>query len=114
MIERCVAGKECPVWPFCCNDKLNELNYLEAAKFYPDKTPYDKAAHYAVFGGSPFVNQALQPTATIRENIISTILNYECCLSLCQPTAALGLLCQNQCRAYLLGHWKREEAVHRN
>ena len=28
---------------------------------------------------------------------------YECCLSLCQPTAALGLLCQNQCRAYLLG-----------
>ena len=55
--------------------KLNELNYLEAAKFYPDKTPDDKAAHYAVFGGSPFVNQALQPTATIRENIISTILN---------------------------------------
>lgn len=60
---------------FAVTIKLNELNYLEAAKFYPDKTPYDKAAHYAVFGGSPFVNQALQPTATIRENIISTILN---------------------------------------
>ena len=39
------------------------------------KLPYDKAAHYAVFGGSPFVNQALNPEATIRENIISTILN---------------------------------------
>lgn len=60
---------------FAVTIKLNELNYLEAAKFYPDKPPYDKAAHYAVFGGSPFVNQALQPTATIRENIISTILN---------------------------------------
>lgn len=60
---------------FAVTIKLNELNYLEAAKFYPDKPPYDKAAHYAVFGGSPFVNQALQPEATIRENIISTILN---------------------------------------
>ena len=60
---------------FAVTIKLNEMNYLEAAKFYPDKTPYDKAAHYAVFGGSPFVNQALQPEATIRENIISTILN---------------------------------------
>lgn len=60
---------------FAVTIKLNELNYLEAAKFYPDKPPYDKAAHYAVFGGSPFVNQALQPRATIRENIISTILN---------------------------------------
>ena len=60
---------------FAVTIKLNELDYLEAAKFYPDKTPYDKAAHYAVFGGSPFVNQALNPEATIRENIISTILN---------------------------------------
>ena len=60
---------------FAVTIKLNELNYLEAAKFYPDKTPYDKAAHYAVFGGSPFVNQALNPAATIRKNIINTILN---------------------------------------
>lgn len=60
---------------FAVTIKLNELNYLETAKFYPDKTPYDKAAHYAVFGGSPFVNQALNPEAAIRENIISTILN---------------------------------------
>lgn len=36
---------------------------------------YDKVAHYAVFGGSPFVNQALNPAASLRENIISTILN---------------------------------------
>lgn len=60
---------------FAVTIKLNELNYLEAAKFYPDKTPYDKVAHYAIFGGSPFVNQALNPATTLRENIIRTVLN---------------------------------------
>lgn len=60
---------------FAVTIKLNELNYLDAARFYPDKTPYDKVAHYAVFGGSPFVNQALNPADTLRENVISTILN---------------------------------------
>lgn len=60
---------------FAVTIKLNELNYLDAARFYPDRTPYDKVAHYAVFGGSPFVNQALNPAATMRENVISTILN---------------------------------------
>ena len=60
---------------FAVTIKLNELNYLDAARFYPDRTPYDKVAHYAVFGGSPFVNQALNPAATLRENVINTILN---------------------------------------
>ena len=60
---------------FAVTIKLNELNYLDAARFYPDRTPYDKVAHYAVFGGSPFVNQALNHAATLRENVISTILN---------------------------------------
>ena len=58
---------------FAVTIKLNELSYLDAAKFYPDKTPYDKVGHYAVFGGSPFVNQALNPEATLRENIINTV-----------------------------------------
>ena len=60
---------------FAVTIKLNELNYLDAARFYPDRTPYDKVAHYAVFGGSPFVNQALNPADTLRENVISTIPN---------------------------------------
>ena len=75
MMKDALQEKNALYGRFAVTIKLNELNYLEAAKFYPDKTPYDKAAHYAVFGGSPFVNQALQPTAPIRENIISTILN---------------------------------------
>lgn len=60
---------------FAVSIKLEELNYLDAAKFYPDKSAYDKVAHYAVFGGSPFINQVLNPVATLRENIIDTVLN---------------------------------------
>lgn len=60
---------------FAVSIKLEELNYLDAAKFYPDKSAYDKVAHYAVFGGSPFINQALNPAATLRENIIDMVLN---------------------------------------
>lgn len=60
---------------FAASIKLDELNYLNASKFYPDKSAYDKVAHYAVFGGSPFINQALNPDATLRENIIGTVLN---------------------------------------
>lgn len=60
---------------FATSIKLDEMNYLDAAKFYPDKSAYDKVAHYAVFGGSPFINQALNPVATLRENIIDTVLN---------------------------------------
>ena len=60
---------------FATSIKLDEMNYLDSAKFYPDKSAYDKVAHYAVFGGSPFINQALNPAATLRENIIGTVLN---------------------------------------
>lgn len=60
---------------FAASLKLDELNYLDTSKFYPDKSAYDKVAHYAVFGGSPFINQALNPAVTLRENIIGTILN---------------------------------------
>lgn len=60
---------------FAASIKLDELNYLDASKFYPGKSAYDKVAHYAVFGGSPFINQALNPDATLRENIIGTVLN---------------------------------------
>lgn len=55
--------------------KLKELNYIEIANFYPDKTTYDKIAFYSVFGGSPFVNGCIDKDKTLKENIIATILN---------------------------------------
>ena len=55
--------------------RLGELNYKEAAAFYPDKSAYDKVALYSVFGGSPFVNEQLDSKKTLKENIILTLLN---------------------------------------
>lgn len=55
--------------------KLEELNYLETSAFYSEKSPYEKVGFYAVFGGSPFVNAALNPDQNLEENIIKTILN---------------------------------------
>lgn len=54
---------------------LHELNYRDAALFYPSKTPYEKIAFYSVFGGSPFVLQELREEETLEENISRTILD---------------------------------------
>ena len=55
--------------------QLKELNYREVSEFYPAKSVYDKAAFYAVFGGSPYVNEFVDAERTLKENIITTILN---------------------------------------
>ena len=55
--------------------QLKELSYLDAAKFYPELTVYDKVAFYSVFGGSPFINEFIDGHSSIKENIISTLLN---------------------------------------
>ena len=60
---------------FSLTMRLSELNYKEAAEFYPNRSVYDKIAFYSVFGGSPYVNGFLEPDADLRTNIIRTILN---------------------------------------
>ncbi len=54
---------------------LKELDYVTASEFYKSKCVYDKIAMYSVFGGSPYVNKALDEKKTLKENIIETILN---------------------------------------
>lgn len=54
---------------------LHELNYRDAALFYPSKTPYEKIAFYSVFGGSPFVLQELREEETLEQNISRTLLD---------------------------------------
>ena len=54
---------------------LRELDYKDAALFYPSKTPYEKIAFYSVFGGSPFILQELKETETLEQNIKRTVLN---------------------------------------
>ncbi len=55
--------------------QLKELNYYVAAQFYPEVDVYDKIGFYSVFGGSPYVNEFINPNKSLKENIISTILN---------------------------------------
>lgn len=54
---------------------LKELDYKTISAFYPEKSPYDKVGMYAVFGGSPYINELLMPSASLKENVIRTILN---------------------------------------
>lgn len=55
--------------------QLKELNYLVASQFYPNLDVYNKIGFYSVFGGSPYVNEFINPNKSLKENIISTILN---------------------------------------
>ncbi len=54
---------------------LKELDYRTISAFYPEKSPYDKVGMYAVFGGSPYINELLMPSASLKENVVHTILN---------------------------------------
>ena len=53
---------------------LKEFDYYDAAKFYPERSPYDKVALYGVFGGSPFVLSTLDAQASVGGNIESLLL----------------------------------------
>ena len=54
---------------------LTELHYHIAASFYETKSSYEKIAYYSIFGGSPYVLEKIDPDATLRENVIQTILD---------------------------------------
>ena len=53
---------------------LRELNYLEASRFYPTLSNYDKVAVYSIFGGSPFINKYYNDFLSLKQNIINTFL----------------------------------------
>lgn len=75
MMKDLLAEKNAMYGRFSLTLQLKELNYCEAAAFYPEKSTYDKVAFYAVFGGSPFVNGFLDPALDLKANIVGTILN---------------------------------------
>lgn len=60
---------------FTSKISLKELSYLEASNFYPRLSNYDKVAFYSVFGGSPYVNEKLIPTQSLKWNILNLLLN---------------------------------------
>lgn len=53
---------------------LFELDYKDSSEFYPNLSCRDKAAFYAIFGGTPFVLENINPSKSLVENIKETIL----------------------------------------
>lgn len=53
---------------------VEEFDYYDAARFCPDKRPYDKIAYYALFGGSPFVLSTLDYGLSPADNVANLLL----------------------------------------
>jgi AAA+ ATPase superfamily predicted ATPase len=78
MMKDMLSEKNALYGRFALTLGLKELNYIEAAEFYPDKSVYDKIAFYSVFGGSPFINGFIDQSKDINTNVVATILNPYC------------------------------------
>lgn len=74
MMEQIINEKNPLYGRFSSTILLEELNYIEAANFYSNKSIYDKIGFYSVFGGSPFINNFIDPDKSLKENIIKTYL----------------------------------------
>lgn len=55
--------------------KVEEFNYLEAAKFAPDLNVREKIKFYSIFGGSPYVLSNLNYEKSPEENIKNLLLS---------------------------------------
>ena len=54
---------------------LKEMDYFDAAAFYPELSPYERIAFYSVFGGSPNALSSINQEASLEENIKTLLLN---------------------------------------
>ena len=54
---------------------LKEMDYFDAAAFYPGLSPYERIAFYSVFGGSPNALSLINQEASLEENIKTLFLN---------------------------------------
>jgi AAA+ ATPase superfamily predicted ATPase len=54
--------------------KLEPMDYAEAALFFPEYSPEEKMAAYAMLGGMPSYLEQFDPTKGLRENALATIL----------------------------------------
>ncbi len=52
---------------------LQQMDYYEAAQFYPNYSEEDKVRIYSVFGGIPYYNRYIDDSLSVRENIIELI-----------------------------------------
>lgn len=96
---------------FGLNLFLQEFDYADASLFYPNKTPYEKAGFYGVFGGSPYVLSAIDPSKDLRENIVRLLLSSESAISLYASSLLLsevGNKAQSERLLSCLGNGKKK------
>ncbi len=53
---------------------LREMDYYDAARFYPEAETERKIENYAVFGGSPYVLRCIDSSLALKDNIIRLVL----------------------------------------
>ncbi len=53
--------------------ELKTMDYKEAAEFYPEFSNEDKVRLYCVFGGIPYYNRLIDPSMSVRDNIMELI-----------------------------------------
>lgn len=75
MMKDLLSEKNALYGRFTLTLNLKELDYITCSQFYSNKSIYDKIALYAVFSGSPYINQYINPNLSLKENIINTLLN---------------------------------------
>lgn len=74
-MERQVLDEQAPLYNRRTGAmKLEPLDYAEAALFFPDYTPEEKMAMYAILGGMPSYLEQFNPVVGLKENVLSTIL----------------------------------------
>ncbi len=54
--------------------RLHPMDYYEAAAFYPSFSPEDKVRLYSVFGGIPYYNRWIDPSLSVKENILQLLV----------------------------------------
>lgn len=53
---------------------LEPMDYFDSALFYPDFSAEDKVRLYSVFGGIPYYNKFVDPSMSVRENIMNLLV----------------------------------------
>lgn len=60
---------------FTIKIKLEQMDYLDTAEFYPSYSDKDKVKLYSIFGGIPYYNSLVNENQSVTENIIRLMLS---------------------------------------
>lgn len=60
---------------FSIRIKLEQMDYLDTAEFYPSFSSEDKVTLYSIFGGIPYYNSLVNENQSVPDNIIHLLLS---------------------------------------